>query len=119
MATGDGFGPIRTLAADLRRQGPIVSARAAAVVRRSAHQVEAIAKQNAPVRTGNLRNSVSTTIRTGRTLMSAEVGPTANYGGYVEHGTSRIAPQPYLGPALDAVEPGFVAAMQQAGQIDL
>ena len=38
---------------------------------------------------------------------------TVPYGIYLEGGTSRMPPQPYLFPALDAVTPGFLAAMEQ------
>lgn len=88
---------IRQLQADLGH----LSARAVPVASRAvakvAHDIEATAKVLAPVDTGNLQSSISTDLG----VLSAEVGPTAEYGAYVEEGTSRMAPQPYMGPAAD------------------
>jgi len=106
---------LNRLAADLSGAGARVGAGAAQVVRASAYRVEAEAKAFAPVDTGNLRNSIGTDlIGDGRgASIEAQVGPTANYGAFVELGTSRMAPHAYLGPALDRAEPDFVAAIEQ------
>lgn len=96
---------VRRLALDLGRQGAAgsVGAKGARVLRKVAGDIERDAKILCPVDTGNLRNSIGTDIfgdgRFG--TISAEIGPTAEYGHYVEEGTSRQAPQPYLGPAFD------------------
>ncbi len=37
------------------------------------------------------------------------------YGKFVELGTSKMAAQPALGPAVESVRPGFVAAIKQNG----
>ncbi|WP_238999285.1 HK97-gp10 family putative phage morphogenesis protein [Segeticoccus rhizosphaerae] len=98
-----------------------VGALAAKVVRKVAADVERDAKILAPVDTGNLRNSISTSITgDGRhASMRAEIGPTASYGGYVEFGTSRMGPQPYLGPSLDRHTDPFVTAMEQVAEQSL
>ena len=72
------------------------------------------AKINAPVDTGNLRASISSTITgDGRNgTMRAEIGPTAEYGIYPEVGTSRMAARPYLYPAVDQHAPGYYAALE-------
>lgn len=106
------FGELNALAADLRKVGPRAQMKARQVVRKAAHDVEASAKRRAPVDTGTLRNSISTS-STGP--FSAEVGPTVAYGVYLEHGTSKMAPRPYMSPALDEVTPAFVAAIEQLG----
>jgi len=82
---------------------------AKAVVAKTAADIEAKAKENVPVRTGNLKNSISHTVDG----FTAEIGPTASYGSYVELGTSRMAPQPYLIPAAEEVQPLFEAALEQ------
>lgn len=108
---------INTLAVSLESAAGTVGARASQVVRKTAHDIEAQGKQFAPVDTGNLRNSIGSTVTgDGRFgIIEAEIGPTANYGAYVEFGTSRHGPAAYMGPALDRHTPGFVAALEQLG----
>lgn len=74
--------------------------------------VEGFAKINCPVDTGNLRSSIHTEL-TDQSSNSAEAGvsPSANYGGFVELGTSRQRPKPYLRPAADENESRIVGAM--------
>lgn len=115
MAAGD---PLRKLSADLKGESKRVGARGALVVRKTAAAITRDARLMAPVDTGNLRASISSTITgDGRNnRMSAEIGPTASYGWFVEGGTSRMAPQPYLFPAADRHEAAFLAAMSQAAE---
>lgn len=107
----DGIDNVRAVEVQLARASGQVGARAAVVVRHAAHEVEARGKRAAPVDTGALRNSISTDFAF--FSIEAEIGPTVGYGAYVELGTSRQAPQPYMFPAGDAVEPGFRAALEQ------
>jgi HK97 gp10 family phage protein len=60
-------------------------------------QVENHAKAKCPVDTGNLRNSITHTSDS----ESAFIGTDVFYSGYVELGTSRQDPQPYLRPAVE------------------
>lgn len=90
-------------------------------LRKAALDTEAQAKAFAPVDTGNLRNSIGHSdlraLAQSGTL-EVEVGPTAAYGRYVEEGTSRTAPQAFMGPAFDRVQPGFLSALDEiAGRI--
>lgn len=102
------------LGADLGRAGAQATAKAHKVISKTAHQIEASAKTLAPVDTGALKSSISTT----QSGLSAEIGPTVNYAAYVEEGTSRMGPQPYLGPATERHEGQFYAAMEQlAGEV--
>ena len=103
------FSQIRELAVDLGKAGAAATVAASKVVRKAGAEVERGAKRLAPVDTGNLRNSIGTSQRGPLTV---EVGPTAAYGAYVEFGTYRMRAQPYMGPATDAAEPGFLAAME-------
>lgn len=104
---------LRGLAADLNRASGQVGARAARVLRSGAARIEADAKTAAPVDTGNLQASIGTTITgDGRHgSMTAEIGPTAHYGAYVELGTSKMAPQPYLIPAMERNEDSIIQAL--------
>lgn len=94
---------VNRLAADLGHIAGGAGAKAAAAIRKTAYDIERDAKAFCPVDTGNLKSSISTTLAgDGRfKTMSAEIGPTADYGVYVELGTSRMAPAAYMGPAFD------------------
>lgn len=81
------------------------------VVRKAALDIEAHAKGAAPVDTGHLKSSIQAQM-TGE--LTAEVAVGAEYGAYVELGTVRAAPRPYLGPAVEAVSDGFAAAVAAA-----
>lgn len=101
--------------------------RAAAIVARTGIDIEAGAKTRAAVDTGNLKNSIAWA-PTGP--FEGEVIVGAEYGIYVEHGSVHpprlyadghdmlastrgytIAPQPFLGPAVEDARPGFEAAV--------
>lgn len=112
------LGQLNQLQADLKLAGGKAAVRAALVVKKTAHDIEATAKQFAPVDTGNLRASISTDIHSDalHATVEAEIGPTAEYGAYVEFGTSRMAPRAYMGPALDRHSGAFELAMGQITQ---
>jgi HK97 gp10 family phage protein len=59
-------------------------------------RVEASAKLNAPVDTGNLRASITTDVQG----LQGEVGTNVEYAAYMELGTSKMKAHPYLYPAL-------------------
>lgn len=60
----------------------------------------------APVDTGFLRASITVDpVTFNGTDVSIEVGPEANYGAFVEYGTSRAGAQPFMEPAVDEVTP--------------
>lgn len=86
------------------------------VVRKTAHDVQADAQTRAPVDTGALRSSIRAAPRG---PLAAEVSPSVNYSHYVEFGTSRMAPQPYLLPALDAKTGPFITAMERVAEVAL
>lgn len=58
---------------------------------------EAYAKLDCPVDTGRLRNSISHAVDVNEE--AAYIGTNVEYAPYVEYGTSRMKPQPYLKPA--------------------
>ena len=60
-------------------------------------RVERKAKQLCPVDTGRLRASLHTWRIN---LLTAAVGTDVEYASFVEYGTKKMAPQPYLRPAL-------------------
>jgi HK97 gp10 family phage protein len=94
---------ILRFAEDLGKVGAPVVKEARAAVELATLGTERDAKVFAPVDTGNLRNGIYSTI----IGLVGEVGPTADYGDLVEGGTSRMAPQPYMGPATSRNAPPF------------
>lgn len=111
----DGSAEMGRLAASLGAAGPRVGARAGDAMSKALRDIEAGATNRAPRDTGALANSVSHSYSRGGNTLRGEVGPTVNYGGFVERGTSRMRAQPYLRPATDAVLPGYEAALGQLG----
>jgi len=85
------------LARDLTKAADRIEAGLPAIIAKTTLDIEADAKKIVPVDTGNLKNSITSDIDGPH----GEVGPTASYGAYVEYGTARMAPQPYMGPAAD------------------
>lgn len=111
------------------------------LVRATAFKIEREAKKNAPVDTGFLRNSIYTrtedtsgdaaafarVVKTRRGLPGEDLFPEvqqprhneavvavgAVYGIFLEYGTSKMAAQPYMTPAIEVVRPGFTYALEQ------
>lgn len=79
-----------------------------ALVRKTALQIETDAKLRAPVDTGFLRASIQTEVVD---ELTSRVFVGASYGIYVEYGTTKSRPQPYLTPAIEkarsTMETGF------------
>lgn len=110
---------LNRLSVDLGQAGQKVGDGVRVALRKAALDTEAQAKAFAPVDTGNLRNSIGHSdlralSQTG--TLEVEVGPTAAYGRYVEEGTSRAAPQAFMGPAFDRVQPGFLSALDEIAE---
>ena len=64
----------------------------------AAARIEATAKSLAPKVTGALAASITSD----PTKTGAEIGPTVRYAPFVEYGTWKDAPQPFMGPAAEA-----------------
>ena len=109
------FSEVRNLATDLAKAGPVMAARAQTVIVKTAFDIEGTAKSLAPVDTGALRNSIGSDIRP----LNAIIPASASYAGFLEWGTSRMAPQPYMGPRvarggqLGRHAARFLSAMEQ------
>lgn len=105
---------VRALGARLSNAGRRVGAEASQLLRVTAFRIQADAQALAPVDTGFLKSSISPPTFTGNGnagIMTAEIGPTAEYGIYQEYGTSTQPGQPFMGPAFDRQVPGFTAAL--------
>lgn len=99
--TIEGFGALRD--ALNRLVGNIPDAQAQALAN-YAENIVAGARQDVPVRTGALRDSITIFSLFQR---SAELGSELHYAGYVEKGTSKMAAQPYLEPNVKKYLPIF------------
>lgn len=89
------------------------------VTRKTANDVERDAKTFCPVDTGFLRNSIGVDMAGNAYYTEAVIGPTADYGPYVEFGTSRMAPSAFMGPAFDRHSGEYVQAMEKITNLDL
>ena len=110
---------LNRLAVGLDHLADDVIEQAEAAVKKTALDIEATGKAFAPVDTGALRNSIGHDIegdlrRSGR--IEAEIGPTVEYAPFVEFGTSRTAPQAFMGPALDRHTPAFITALERLAE---
>ena len=108
-------GQLAQLGVDLTNSSGRLKPQARAAVSKTARDIEADAKHMAPYKTGNLLSSISTSITDVASLVEAVIGPTAEYGAFVEFGTSRQSPQPYLGPAADNRLPSLEDALAEIG----
>lgn len=88
---------VHALAHDLNTAGSYVEERAPLAISKFGHDTEATAHVLVPVDTGFLDSTIGTEVLG----MSADVFATAEYGEYVERGTSRMSAEPYLSPAFD------------------
>lgn len=80
------------------------------IVRKNTLSIEREAKKNSPVDTGQLRRSIVSDCD-GTT---GEVSVGVEYGGYVEHGTRKMAAQPFLNPAINEQKEKFRKDMDKA-----
>lgn len=112
----EGVDQLNSLTVALKSSSHAAAMKAGVVVRSSAHRIEALAKDFCPVDTGALRGSIGAEFLgyTGSGA-AAVIGPTMSYGGFIEWGTSRMAPRSYMGSAADREFPDFQAAVLSLG----
>jgi HK97 gp10 family phage protein len=102
---------VHQLADDLRKASDTIEPKARLVVAAGGHRVLATMQTRTPVDTGHLKSSETVDVDG----LRFEAGPTADYGEYVELGTSRMAAEPYAGPAFDHELPSIIDALADAG----
>jgi HK97 gp10 family phage protein len=81
------------------------------IINKGVFDLVAAADPITPVDTGTLKGSKQIDTAGGGGDVSAKVTWTAEYAWYVEGGTSRMAAQPFAGPAADRVFPGVIAEL--------
>jgi HK97 gp10 family phage protein len=97
---------------DLATAGPKAEALTETVVQKIGFDVVVEAQTIVPVDTGNLKSSIGVDFEG----LGFEAGPTAGYGHYVEFGTSRMSPQPYMRPAFDKATAPLDEVLGQVGK---
>jgi HK97 gp10 family phage protein len=85
-------------------------------LREWAHDLEKTAKELAPKRSGDLERSIEAKVntRSGKAWVQIKPGKTREYAYYVEKGTSKMADQPFMGPAAQIHRRSGERAMQRA-----
>lgn len=104
---------VRRLAIDLGKTSTVSAVNARIAVKKTCADTKADAQSIVAVDTGNLKSSITYETSQTKTGASGLVGPTADYGMFVEAGTSRMPPQPYMRPAFDRRAPQLEEIMAQ------
>lgn len=81
-----------------------------AAVDKTAHDIEATAKDIAPYDTGATKASIQVT-DTGE--FSRQVSAGTDYSEFLEYGTTRMVARPFMTPAAEQHKPAFEQAMSQ------
>jgi len=77
--------------------------------------IENESKALVPVKTGTLRRSIHTdVVQESPDRVTARVSPGVDYGVYVELGTRRMRPEPYLRPAFESEKGAAVQEVADA-----
>ncbi len=96
----------------LATKAAVTAAARQAVIQYSA-QILSDARARVPVDTGMLKNSGH--LRFEDHGMTGIIAFSADYAYFVEMGTSRMGPRPYLKPAFDLNAPKFTKALKMSG----
>lgn len=87
-----------------------IEERVSAAIAAGAETVKEHAQSICPVDTGNLRDSIAVS----QDGTGAEISANTDYAAYVEFGTSKMAAQPFLVPALLGNENAVLSAIAAA-----
>ncbi|BER92690.1 hypothetical protein M15_14340 [Atrimonas thermophila] len=82
----------------IKRKGKMYEEKLAKVIPEAALNIQREAKHLAPIRTGNLRNSIQAELPE---RLRAYVKAYAPYAHFVEYGTSKMKARPYMRPAVE------------------
>jgi HK97 gp10 family phage protein len=109
----DGIEELYRVEAELATGKARMLAKGPIVLRAATYRMQSYAMGAAPVDTGALRSSITVGFTGGLMAgwMEGVAGPEIRYGHYVEYGTERTRPQPYMAPALDRAAAVFAVAV--------
>lgn len=110
------FAELNRLAFDLSNAPQEVKEGSVKVVREVIRKVEDTSKSFVPRDTDELYNSISSDVWEEPGMVIGEAGPTARHGRFVEWGTSNMAPQAFMGPALDRHSGELEEALGEIGE---
>ncbi len=99
------------LAGVLAAAGPKVATLTSAALTDVASRTVAVAKSAAPVDTGALRDSISSS----GAGTERNIGTSVRYARFVEYGTSKMGPRPFISPAANVAEQLLPAEIERAG----
>jgi HK97 gp10 family phage protein len=100
---------VRVVTNKLPTLGASYTAQLRTEVERAGRGIEAAGKGRCPVRTGTLQRSIHTVFSDNG--LTATVGPSVDYGIYVEFGTRHMGARPYMRPAAELIYPKFADAV--------
>lgn len=107
---------LNRLVADMTFAAKNIKKAAKEVLEEVSDDVAETAKSFAPIAGGELRDSITSEVTEGTGGVTAEAGPEVYYGRFVEYGTSKMAPQAFMGPALDRHIPDLENKLGEAGE---
>lgn len=114
--TTDGSGEFLDMAQTFASAPARFRGQARTAMRKTGADIQGTAQNLAPVDTGALKSSITSDYTETSQTLRIEIGPTVNYGAFVERGTSQNRAQPYLRPAVERHEPGLLAAFAQLSE---
>lgn len=116
--TTDGSGEFLDMAQTLASAPARFRGQARTAMRKTGADIQGTAQNLAPVDTGALKSSITSDYTETSQTLRIEIGPTVNYGAFVERGTSNpnYPKQPYLRPAVDRHEPALLEAFAQLSE---
>lgn len=105
---------LEAFATTLERKADAATLLIRGAVRKTTADIAADAKKLAPVDTGFLRSSIQTSAAgSNANVAQGIIQAQANYSKHLEFGTSKSAPQPFMGPAADRHTPALQEALSQ------